>query len=145
MIENGVAIYLVFYLIVFTMAICNDLTVTELVGKKFLSFEEVNAVIEAWSKKFHQPIKLRSSHKLKPESYTEEIIKRFVKKDITWGCIHGGAPRDNKVDNSRKNQKTNCINCEFNCENIDPCTVLFAQDKMRKHYLECNTNNNFLI
>lgn len=27
------------------------------------------------------------------------------------------------------------------CENIDPSTLRFDQDKMREHYLECNANN----
>lgn len=33
----------------------------------------------------------------------DAITTRFVKKDITYECIHGGIARDNKVDNCRKN------------------------------------------
>lgn len=57
--------------------------------------------------------KIRSSHGLKADKCSDAIAARFVKKDITYGCTHGGTARDNKVDNSRKNQKTNCLDCPF--------------------------------
>lgn len=56
--------------------------------------------------------KTNSNAKLKTK-FDEETISTFVKKDITYKCINSGVSRETKINNTRENQKTNCIECPF--------------------------------
>jgi hypothetical protein len=82
----------------------------DIFAREFDSFGELKNAIDDWSEKFYQPVNIRSSTKLKGD-YDSETFNRLIYESIYFKCLHGGAPRTNKVDNSRPSQKTGCIEC----------------------------------